>query len=629
MSHPQRLIHLGMLACLVGLGYAARADAPRVIHVAPMGDDAGDGSTARPLRSPHAALDQLKALPRPLTQPVAVEFAAGTYRIDRPLLITPEMAGDERFNVTLRAAPGAEVILSGGVLIEGWTDGGEGLARAEVPAAREGAWAFRELFVHGSRRPRARHPNLLPGDKPQYLRVVQALPDRRTGFTFNPGELAAARVSPGAELVFLHDWSTSRVTVRGVDDADSTLRVRDPIGCRPPHYAIDHFEKHARYWVENSRGLLDAPGEWWLDERAGVLWYRPLPGEPLAQLRVEAPRASGLLRAMGRADRPLRGLVLEGLTLEYSAWALPPQGYAEGQATFHERRDDSTQAHLRFFVPAAVEFVAAEGCVITRCTLRRLGGAGLHFGHAAKGNTLERSLIQDVSGNGVMVGEAQARASDGQAWWSSRPHEAAAGNTVRANVIERCGQQFFGAVGLWVGLARDTRIHHNTLRHHPYTGVSVGWVWNPTPSPCKGNVVEFNHIHDVMQVLSDGGGIYTLGLQPGSILRGNLIHGVPINAGRAESNGIFMDEGSTDLLVENNVIFDTHRSSIRFHQAGRNLLRGNTLVTPHGVPALRFNSTDPRLIEQQSDRALEAGGWSADDARRAAASVGPEAWRGP
>ena len=59
-----------------------------------------------------------------------------------------------------------------------------------------------------------------------------------------------------------------------------------------------------------------------------------------------------------------------------------------------------------------------------------------------------------------------------------------------------------------------------------YTGVSVGWMWNPTPTPCRANLVENNHIHHVMQILSDGGGIYTLGRQPGTVLRGNVIHDV-------------------------------------------------------------------------------------------------------
>ena len=52
-----------------------------------------------------------------------------------------------------------------------------------------------------------------------------------------------------------------------------------------------------------------------------------------------------------------------------------------------------------------------------------------------------------------------------------------------------------------------------------------------------------------MQKLSDGGGIYMLGLQPGSKILRNLIHDVTVNVGRAQSNGMFLDEGITDVLV--------------------------------------------------------------------------------
>jgi len=129
-------------------------------------------------------------------------------------------------------------------------------------------------------------------------------------------------------------------------------------------------------------------------------------------------------------------------------------------------------------------------------------------------------------------------------------------------------------------MAADTEIRHNTIRQLPYTGVSVGWLWNPEPTPCQGTIVEANHIHDVMQVLSDGGGIYTLGWQPGAVLRGNLIHSVPLNVGRAQSNGMFIDEGSKELVIEGNAIYDIDRSPLRFHQAEENIVRENLLVIP-------------------------------------------------
>ncbi len=73
-------------------------------------------------------------------------------------------------------------------------------------------------------------------------------------------------------------------------------------------------------------------------------------------------------------------------------------------------------------------------------------------------------------------------------------------------------------------------------------------------------------------------------------------------AGRAESNGIFMDEGTTDLVVEGNDIHDIARSPIRFHKAGRNVLRDNKLRPGEGVPPLRFNNTPEKNIIVESSR---------------------------
>ena len=95
-----------------------------------------------------------------------------------------------------------------------------------------------------------------------------------------------------------------------------------------------------------------------------------------------------------------------------------------------------------------------------------------------------------------------------------------------------------------------------------------------------------------MRILSDGGGIYTLGCQPGTVLRGNLIHHVSVNAGHAESNGLFIDEGSSEILIEANTIYNIARSPIRFHEAVGNTLRHNVLVTSGGTPPFRYNATD-------------------------------------
>jgi hypothetical protein len=99
-----------------------------------------------------------------------------------------------------------------------------------------------------------------------------------------------------------------------------------------------------------------------------------------------------------------------------------------------------------------------------------------------------------------------------------------------------------------------------------------------------------------MQVLSDGGGIYTLGRQPGTILSNNHIHDIPLNLGKAQSNGIFMDQGSSEITVIENKIHKIAKSPIRFHKAKENFITKNTFRLPKGLDTYTFNSTDKTLI---------------------------------
>ena len=176
-----------------------------------------------------------------------------------------------------------------------------------------------------------------------------------------------------------------------------------------------------------------------------------------------------------------------------------------------------------------------------------------------------------------MIGEGQDRKVNGKSWWQETPEDVAIGNSVEDCKVTQCGARFYGAVGIWCGLSAETNIKDNHVYDLPYTGISVGWMWSPVPTPCRENSVDGNHIHDVMNVLSDGGGIYMLGLQPGSKLVNNRIHDVRINAGRAESNGMFLDEGATDVLVANNLIYNIAKSPFRFHRATTNLVKENYL----------------------------------------------------
>jgi len=86
-----------------------------------------------------------------------------------------------------------------------------------------------------------------------------------------------------------------------------------------------------------------------------------------------------------------------------------------------------------------------------------------------------------------------------------------------------------------------------------------------------------------MQRLADGGGIYTLGLQPGTVLRGSAIHDVhrcPFTDVQSPNNGIFFDEGSQGYLVEDNIIYNAPEGAIRLNQSSAE--RAGTLRIAQG-----------------------------------------------
>jgi hypothetical protein len=600
-------------AALAGALLSAPAAAPIEIHVMPRpirGRDEG-----RVVGTIPQALDMLDALREGGARAAArIVVHEGDHWIAEPIAIDAALAGD---GLEIVGEAISRPTISGGRLITGFRDHGDGTWRVVIEDVRDGAWWFEELFADTIPRTRARHPNA------GYARVATAGADNRTSFTFDPAVIPPDLVDARSEVVFLHDWSTSRVPIAQVDASTHTITVAHPIGCKAPHYAITNFEPHPRFLLEGSPALVDTLGEWALDRETGELVYRPVPGEPPDQTRLIAPYAPALLRITGTPEAPVSNVRIRGLRFAHANWPIPPYGYAEGQAAFYERRNEPDSDGTRDAVPAAIEFSWAQDCRLEACAIESVGGSGVWFGAGCRDCRITDSLVRGTAANGIMIGETATRTVRGEPWWQSAPEQVASGNEVRQCLIERCGRRFLGAVGIWVGLAERTTIARNIVRDLPYTGISVGWRWDPTPTPCRENLVEGNDIHDVMQTLSDGGGIYTLGRQPGTVLRGNAIHDVRRNAGRAPSNGIFFDQGTMDLLVDDNVFWDVDTTPIRWHWTYANIVRRNTFVLHEGQRVAHYNRAKAQDISYEDNRTPDRETWSPEDAHAIIKRAGP------
>jgi hypothetical protein len=578
------------------------------VHVSPAGSPFGDGSRDYPARSIEAGLRLVARLREP-GQRAVLWLHAGVFRIDRTLDLGPEDS-----HLTIAAWPGDEVAVEGAVRVTGWqadTIGGVPVWTAPAPEH-----AGRSLYVAGERRERPRHP------REGWLRIerqdgldlsadlLATLFDGSDRFGYAAGDLPDLADPTGAEVVVPHFWIQERMPVAEVDRGTRTVRsgYRSMLALRDGDRA-----EHARYAVEGVvERLGEVPGEWYADRRGVVatgrfpagaglprLLYVPRPDEDRETFEAVVPVVGQLVRMTGTAEHPVRDVRLEGITLRYADWELPPAA----RPPFQMREDPllpdvdhASDPQAASSVPAAVDLHATRDVALVDCTVAHVGGYGVRLGAGVRGTLVSGCTVEDTGAGGIACGGDAAAGSP----------LATTDNEISDCEVRAGGRTYPHAVAVLVRHAARTVVAHNHVHDHFSTGVAVGWRWDYGASPSVDNRVEGNHLHDLGQGRLDWfGAIYTLGVSPGTVLRRNLVHDV--RAARFGGWGLLLDPATSHVVVEQNVVRDVSSECLHVKTGRENTVRGNVLARG-GTGLVSLAVAEPHLAATLTGNLLLTSG---------------------
>jgi len=470
---------------------------------------------------------------------IVVFIRNGFYPLSEPLVFTPEDGGERvetnlpsgafewhhlRDNyVTYAAYPGEKPVISGAVPVKNWEK------RGNVWVAPFNLNEVSSLNANGKKQILARFPN------EGYL-TLRKTPASTSEIPFKSGDLKNWKDMEDNRIVILLRWRTAYNSIKNVDEKNQIAYLKEPEDGPGKNNGL--LVVPPRYYIENIKELLDAPGEWFFDKKRHEISYIPENGifDP-NRANLSVPQINQLVQIAGNEENPVRNLRFYGLVFE---------GAKENFRNFPHHYEPTPGC-------IAITWDFATDCEFANSELRACGGVGMSVDEGCYGMRIFNNTFDGLE-QGALSVSGTGDLKNGKLIQITRE------TLVDHNIFSSCG--LGGGITLGIGGTIHTTISHNyfTKSGRPYTmDIGSGGLEGTVTGDV---VVEYNHFEDVQQDADDAGVIVVTGMTTNSSVRNNIIHRV--HRGFFSDNVAFwFDNMSSNWTVKNNIYFDLEQGDMK------------------------------------------------------------------
>lgn len=231
-------------------------------------------------------------------------------------------------------------------------------------------------------------------------------------------------------------------------------------------YAMVNSRGGSRYFFQNSLSFLDQPGEYYLDSKAGEVYYKPRGGS-MDGVKVLRPTVSTVLDLAGAsADDRLHDVAFDGLGVQYSdfvSWYR--NGWVAGgdAGEPHKYPEYDRQIEMPRNRFGAVRLTNTSNIDLTKLHVSDTGFTGIYLLFANDHVKIADSLLENIGADGIKV----------EGGW---PGEGDLSNhhTITNNYISHIGELVPGdSAGIELMDTGKNKIENIVVRHSARYGISL------------------------------------------------------------------------------------------------------------------------------------------------------------